>query len=72
MIGSPGLGSKTVHTGNYSKEEYSFALESGVVGVLKSPYEDRVAIVMVDVNRGWEGPPHTGDVRIIGASLRFP
>jgi hypothetical protein len=44
-------------------------LGAGVVGVLKSPFENRVALVMIEVMRGYEGPPNSGDVRIVGADL---
>jgi hypothetical protein len=67
---SPKQGTKTVFTSeDKTKEEYWFMLDADVIGVLKSPYENRVAILAIEVMRGWEGPPHTGDIRIIGASL---
>lgn len=40
-----------------------------IVGALQSPYEDRVALVIRGVQRGWEGPPNVETVHIIGASL---
>ena len=40
-----------------------------VVGYLKSPFEERIAIVMIYFRRGWEGPPHTTSFELIGASL---
>jgi hypothetical protein len=66
---SPALGTKTVYTGDHSKQEYWFTLDAGILGVIKSPFEDRVAVIGMEINRGWEGPPHTGDVRIVGADL---
>jgi hypothetical protein len=44
-------------------------MESAVVGAFKSPFENRAAVVWVRVFRGWEGPPHTVDIRIAGADL---
>lgn len=41
----------------------------GTVGYLKSPFEPRVAIILVEIYRGYEGPPHVGQLRIVGASL---
>jgi hypothetical protein len=41
----------------------------GMVGYLKSPHEPRVAIILVEIYRGYEGPPHVGEVRIVGTSL---
>ncbi len=40
-----------------------------MLGYLKSPLEPRVAIILVEIYRGYEGPPHVGGVRIVGASL---
>ena len=40
-----------------------------VVGYLKSPFEERIAIVMIYFRRGWEGPPHTTSFELVGASL---
>lgn len=68
-LGSPRLGSKNVYSADYTKEEYWFMLDARLVGALKSPYENRVALVAVEVMRGYEGPPHTGDIRIVGADL---
>lgn len=45
-------------------------LSVGLLGYLKSPFEPRVAVVLMNIIRGWEGPPHTGDVQIVGASLQ--
>jgi hypothetical protein len=44
-------------------------LDAAVVGALKSPFENRVAVIAIEVMRGWEGPPHTADIRIVGADL---
>ena len=40
-----------------------------VVGYLKSPYEDRLAVIVRGEQRGWEGPPNIEVVHIFGASL---
>lgn len=40
-----------------------------VIGYLKSPFEERIAIVMIYFRRGWEGPPHTTNFELVGASL---
>lgn len=68
-LSSPNLGSKSVYNADYTKEEYWSMLDAGLVGVIKSPYENRVAIVGIEVMRGYEGPPHTANVRIAGADL---
>jgi hypothetical protein len=69
-LGSPRLGSKNVYSADFTKEEYWFMLDARLVGTLMSPYENRVALVAVEVMRGYEGPPHTGDIRIVGADLK--
>jgi hypothetical protein len=66
---SPKLGSKSLYTADHSKEEYWFMLDAAVLGIIKSPFEDRVAVIGMTVNRGWEGPPHAGDIVIVGADL---
>ncbi|MFZ1700106.1 MAG: hypothetical protein WBO10_09620 [Pyrinomonadaceae bacterium] len=66
---SPKLGRKVLSTSEFKNETYGGPLDVGVVGVFKSPYENRVAVVTVHVQRGWEGPPHTTDINIVGADL---
>ena len=59
-------GRKTVLDYAYTKAR---PLYVGSVGYIKSPHEPRIAIVLLEVLRGYEGPPHTARVRIIGADL---
>ncbi|HKY29436.1 MAG TPA: hypothetical protein VJM12_15975 [Pyrinomonadaceae bacterium] len=59
-------GRKTVF--NYSYGEVR-PLYVGLVGYLKSPHEPRIAILLLEVLRGYEGPPHTARVRVVGAGL---
>lgn len=40
-----------------------------VLGYLKSPYEPRAAVIMIEVWRGYEGPPHVTHVKVAGSSL---
>lgn len=69
-LSSPRLGSKKLFTSeDNTKKEYWFVLNAGLIGVLKSPYENRVAIIALEVKKGYEGPPHTGDIQIVGADL---
>jgi hypothetical protein len=68
-LSSPKLGTKTLAMFDHEKQEYWFTLDAGVLGVIKSPFEPRVAVIGMEVNRGWEGPPHTGDIIIVGADL---
>lgn len=69
MFTAPGTGSKKIYTHDRSKEEFNFSLNAGIIGALKSPYENRVAIIAMTVERGWEGPPHNGNILIAGADL---
>jgi hypothetical protein len=62
-------GTKTVYSNDKTKGEYNGTLDAGLLGVIKSPFENRVALVGMEINRGWEGPPHTGDILIVGADL---
>ena len=59
-------GTKTVL--DYSYRE-TLPLYVVAVGYLKSPFEPRIAATLVEIYRGWEGPPHTAHVKIVGASL---
>ncbi|MEO6050836.1 MAG: hypothetical protein ABIP78_05830 [Pyrinomonadaceae bacterium] len=64
------LGTKTVFTSeDHTKDDYWFMLDAGLIGVIKSPYENRVALIAIEAMKGYEGPPHTGGVRIVGADL---
>ncbi len=38
-------------------------------GVIASPFEERIAIVLQEENRGYEGPPNVLSIRLVGASL---
>ena len=44
-------------------------LAAGVGGYLESPSGDRIAVILVLVQRGYEGPPHTRRVRLIGSRV---
>jgi predicted NAD-dependent protein-ADP-ribosyltransferase YbiA (DUF1768 family) len=68
-LSSRNRGIKSVYFVNHTKDEYNGTLDAAVLGVIKSPFENRVAIVGMEVSRGWEGPPHTGDIFMVGANL---
>ena len=59
-------GGKTIYEQAYP--EYG-PLAVKVLGYLKSPYEQRIAAIMIEVWRGYEGPPHTTHITVAGASL---
>lgn len=68
-LSTPGLGSKKIYTLDNTKAEYNNTLDARVMGAIRSPYENRVAIISIEVGRGWEGPPHNGNIIIAGADL---
>lgn len=45
-------------------------LEVSSPGYLASPFEDRVAVVVQETWRGWEGPPGTARFRLVGCHLK--
>ena len=59
-------GKKTVLDEKYPE---AMPLYVGMLGYLKSPLEPRIAIILVEIYRGYEGPPHVGNVMIAGAAL---
>ena len=69
FLSSPTLGKKEIYSENFEANLFAAPLDTSVIGVLKSPFENRTAIVLIVVRRGWEGPPHTADIRIVGADL---
>lgn len=62
-------GKKTVYEKYYGSEKYSGLLDAKIFGYLSSPYEPRVGFIMVEVRRGWEGPPNSTRTHVIGSSL---
>lgn len=68
QLSSKRKGRKTIFEETYKADEGS-PLDMKVLGYLQSPFEPRVAVVMIAVWRGYEGPPHTTHVTIVGASL---
>jgi len=69
-LSSPTLGKKSLYASQYRGDEmYVSPLDAAVAGVLLSPFEKRAAVVMIKVQRGWEGPPHTVEPQIAGADL---
>lgn len=57
---------KAIATFQY-QQGYVLNFKAG--GYFKSPYEDRIAVVILREDRGWEGPPNTINPVVIGASL---
>ncbi|KXK01584.1 MAG: hypothetical protein UZ17_ACD001001810 [Acidobacteria bacterium OLB17] len=60
---------KRIATLVYDADAFLQPLDVDTIGAIKSPFEDRVAVLAVEVFRGYEGPPHTARIKLIGASL---
>jgi hypothetical protein len=71
QLASPGQGVKILYPYDGPAVDYKRVLNATVLGVIRSPFEPRIAVVAMEINRGWEGPPHVGSVRIVGGDLRF-
>ncbi|MCK5725787.1 MAG: hypothetical protein KAH22_03045 [Thiotrichaceae bacterium] len=54
----------------YNKKVRGRVYNTAIAGFFASPYEQRIAIVLLDIRRGWEGLPNTTGVRVIGVSLK--
>ena len=66
-LASDQLGEKRIASLRFPNN-YVLGYEQGCY--IKSPFEDRVAIVVLREDRGWEGPPNTINPVVIGALLK--
>ena len=66
-IKSPELGTKKIYS--YTEKDYNQCLGRIVQGVIKSPYEKRVAVLVKEELRGYEGPPNVVREFLVGADL---
>ncbi len=67
MLSAKGKGSKVIDTQHYKK---SYLLARRAIGFIPLGGNDRIAVVVANVQRGWEGPPHNLSYDIVGASLK--
>ncbi|HEX8920006.1 MAG TPA: hypothetical protein VF766_00925 [Pyrinomonadaceae bacterium] len=68
QLASKRNGKKTVLDYSYPGED-GLPLYVGMVGYVQSPFEPRIAVILMEIYRGYEGPPNTGTVKIVGANL---
>ena len=61
------LGTKRIYS--YTEKDYNQCLGRIVQGVIKSPYEKRVAVLVKEELRGYEGPPNVVREFLVGADL---
>ncbi len=66
-LGTKNLGEKIIDSKTYKDEQI---LARKAIGFIPLGNSDRVAVVVANVQRGWEGPPHNLSYDIVGASLR--
>ena len=66
-IKSSELGTKKIYT--YTENDYNQCLGRIVQGVIKSPYEKRIAVLVKEELRGYEGPPNVVREFLVGADL---
>lgn len=66
-IKSPELGTKRIYS--YTEKDYNLCLGRIVQGVIKSPYEKRIAVLVKEEFRGYEGPPNVVKEFLVGADL---
>lgn len=62
-------GSKIIYRKRLLPVQYERIQDAEVSGVLKSPFESRVAVILVELHRGYEGPPHKTSIRVVGSNL---
>lgn len=62
-------GKKIVYEQHYPLDDYGALLDADVLGFLQSPFEARGALLVIEIERGWEGPPHVTRTRVVGTSL---
>jgi hypothetical protein len=62
-------GSKMIRRDVYRPKDTNGLLSAELSGSLVSPFEPRAAVIVVEVVRGWEGPPNVTEIRIVGSTL---
>ncbi len=63
------LGSKVILDESGGEDPYAWLLDVAVVGYMKSPLESRAVVLLMEVHRGFEGPPNVVMIRPIGLGL---
>ena len=66
-IKSPELGEKQIY--NYTEKEFNLCVGKIIQGVLISPFENRVAVMVKTENCGYEGPPNVISQFLVGTNL---
>lgn len=64
------LGTKAIRRDVYRKNDVSGFRGAEISGSLMSPFEPRVAVVIVEEHRGYEGPPNITRIKVSGSTLK--
>jgi len=59
--------SKTIFTQHLKPTDGYY--DAVVTGYIDSPFEQRIAVILVYIQRGWEGPPNVTQIKLVGGSL---
>ena len=62
-------GAKSIYKKKYIADDYSGFRTAEVSGVLKSPFGSTSAVILVEMIRGYEGPPNPTRIRSVGSNL---
>ena len=63
-------GTKTIYNKRYDPKKVNSIRSAEISGVLLSPFESRVAVVVIETHRGWEGLPNITRIKIVGSDLK--
>jgi hypothetical protein len=74
VVGKLNLTLNSKQKGRKKVLDYTYTAEGiplyvGMAGYIKSPFEPRIAVILIEIYRGYEGPPNTGHLMLVGASL---
>ena len=61
------VNTKVIYKKRHKADEWVYDYK--ILGYIKSPFTDRVAVIAAWIVRGWEGPPNVINLKIIGSSL---
>lgn len=67
FLKSPELGSKQIYS--YTENDFNICMGRIVQGVIKSPFENRIAVFVRAEERGFEGPPNLIKTLLVGCDL---
>lgn len=54
---------------HYIEKAYTMLLNADLAGYIENPYDDKIAVVSWQMQRGYEGPPHVIQFGIVGVDM---